>query len=88
MAEQGFIVSPRLAQSIAGNPELADFPAARAYFFIDGAPLEAGTRVLNLAYARTLRTVAAGGADAFYHGATSPPTSPPPCGARCATRAP
>ena len=68
LAEQGFIVSPRLAQSIAGNPELADFPAARAYFFIDGAPLEAGTRVLNLAYARTLRTVAAGGADAFYHG--------------------
>ena len=68
LAEQGFIVSPRLAQSIAGNPELADFPAARAYFFIDGAPLEAGTRVLNLAYARTLRTVAAGGADTFYHG--------------------
>ena len=68
LSEDGFIVSPRMAQSIAGNAELADFPAARAYFFVDGAPLDAGARRLNPAYAATLRTVAAGGADAFYHG--------------------
>ena len=68
LAERGFIVSPRMAGSIAGNADLADFPAARIYFFDDGAPLEAGTLLLNPAYGATLRTVAAGGADAFYHG--------------------
>ena len=68
LAEEGFIVSPRMAQSIAGNGDLADFPAARAYFFAGGVPLEAGARRLNPAYAASLRTIAAGGADAFYHG--------------------
>ena len=68
LAERGFIVSPRMAGSIAGNADLADFSAARIYFFDDGAPLEAGTLLLNPAYGATLRTVAAGGADAFYHG--------------------
>ncbi|MDP6590586.1 MAG: gamma-glutamyltransferase [Alphaproteobacteria bacterium] len=68
LADEGFIVSPRMAQSIAGNGDLADFPAARAYFFDGGAPLEAGARLRNPAYAASLRTIAAGGADAFYHG--------------------
>jgi gamma-glutamyltranspeptidase/glutathione hydrolase len=68
LAEAGFTVSPRLAESIAGNGDLADFPAARAYFFADGAPLSAGVLLRNPEYAATLRTVAAGGADAFYHG--------------------
>jgi len=68
LAERGFFISPRMAESLAGNADLADFPAARTYFFDDGAPLEAGTLLLNPAYAATLRTVAAGGADAFYHG--------------------
>lgn len=68
LAEHGFVVSPRMAESIAGNADLADFPAARVYFFDGDTPLEAGTLLLNPAYAATLRTVAAGGADAFYHG--------------------
>ena len=68
LAEHGFIVSPRMAESIAGNADLADFPAARTYFFDAGTPLEAGTLLLNPAYAATLRTIAAGGADAFYYG--------------------
>ncbi|MDP6476042.1 MAG: gamma-glutamyltransferase [Alphaproteobacteria bacterium] len=68
LADEGFIVSPRMAQSIAGNGDLADFPAAHAYFFDGGAPLEAGARLRNPAYAASLRTIAAGGADAFYHG--------------------
>ena len=68
LAEEGFIVSPRMAESIAGNADLADFPAARDYFFADGAPLKAGVRRDNAAYAATLRTIAAGGADAFYYG--------------------
>ncbi|MBT5781206.1 MAG: gamma-glutamyltransferase [Rhodospirillaceae bacterium] len=68
LAEEGFIVSPRMAESIVGNADLADFPAARDYFFADGAPLKAGVRRDNAAYAATLRTIAAGGADAFYYG--------------------
>jgi gamma-glutamyltranspeptidase/glutathione hydrolase len=68
LAEAGFIVSPRMAQSIAGNADLADFPAASAYFLAAGEPLKAGARRANPAYAATLRTIAAGGADAFYYG--------------------
>jgi len=68
LAEKGFIVSPRMAESIAENADLADFAAARIYFFDADTPLEAGTLLLNPAYAATLRTVAAGGADSFYHG--------------------
>ena len=68
LAEAGFTVSPRMAKSIAGNEDLADFPAARAYFYTGGEPLAAGTHLANPDYAATLRTVAAGGADAFYYG--------------------
>jgi len=68
LAEHGFVVSPRMAESIAGNADLADFRTARIYFFDGDTPLEAGTLLLNPSYAATLRTVAAGGADAFYHG--------------------
>jgi len=68
LAEEGFIVSPRMSGLIAGNADLADFPAARAYFFADGEPLQAGVWRDNPAYAETLRTIAAGGADAFYVG--------------------
>ena len=68
LAQAGFAVSPRMAELVAGNKDLADFPAARAYFFADGESLAAGTHLVNPDYAATLRTVAAGGADAFYYG--------------------
>jgi len=68
LAEIGFTVSPRMAQSIAVNKDLADFPAAYAYFYAGGEPLSAGTLLTNPDYAATLRTVAAAGADAFYFG--------------------
>lgn len=71
LAEGGFEVSARMAASIAGAEEkgLKAFPAARDYFFdADGAPLAAGVRLTNPAYAATLRVLAEGGADAFYGG--------------------
>ena len=71
LAEKGFLVSPRLAASIKGAAEkgLADFPAARAYFFdASGAPLAEGTTLSNLAFAETLDLIAKTGADAFYDG--------------------
>lgn len=69
-AQQGFIVSPRLAGSIAADAErLSRYPDTKAYFFNeDGSPLSAGQRLTNQKYADTLTTLAGNGADAFYNG--------------------
>jgi gamma-glutamyltranspeptidase/glutathione hydrolase len=69
LAESGFPVSARLAETIARTPLLAEIPQARAlYFDAKGAPLPAGSAVKNSAYARTLKRIAEGGAQAFYTG--------------------
>nr|WP_245479793.1 gamma-glutamyltransferase [Hansschlegelia zhihuaiae] len=69
LAEQGFDVSPRLAGQIAAAaPTLARDPAAASYFAPGGAPLRAGDRLMNPAYAETLKALRDGGADAFYDG--------------------
>ena len=68
LAEQGFDVSPRLHALIAAETRFRQ-PRIRSYFLqADGRPLAVGTRLRNPAYARTLRAIAAGGADAFYRG--------------------
>ncbi len=71
IARDGFHVSPRLAQSIAGAVDnLALFARAREFFLdADGAPLAAGHLLRNPRFAETLETIAAGGSAAFYHGA-------------------
>lgn len=70
LAEDGFTVSPRLAESVASGAErLAVFAPGADYFLPDGAPLTAGARLTNPDYADTLRQIAARGADAFYTGA-------------------
>ena len=70
LAEQGFSVSPRLSGMLAQEKHLATNPAARALFFDgDGKGLAVGTVLSNAAFARTLRTLAESGADAFYAGA-------------------
>lgn len=72
LADEGFIVSPRLAALIAfvgRNGDLMKDPAARAYFFdAAGNPLAAGTRLKNPAYAATLRTLQAEGGRALTYG--------------------
>lgn len=71
LAEDGFEVTPRMANSIARAKvwSLDKYPAARAYFFnADGSPRQAGDLLKNPAFAETLRMVATGGADAFYEG--------------------
>ncbi|MHA1522891.1 MAG: gamma-glutamyltransferase [Alphaproteobacteria bacterium] len=72
-AEAGFEVSPRLAASLAGAQKrgrgLDVFAAGKAYFYTaDGKTLPAGTVLRNPVFAQTLRTIATGGADAFYTG--------------------
>ena len=70
LAEQGFAVSPRLAQAIAADAErLSRDLGARALFFTpDGAPLPAGHMLRNPDLAETMRALAREGADALHHG--------------------
>lgn len=70
LAQQGFRVSPRLAQLIAGDEQrLGRFPATRNYFFDDqGRPLEAGHLLKNPDYAKSLKSIAEQGAKGFYQG--------------------
>ncbi|QUX93726.1 gamma-glutamyltransferase [Marinomonas sp. A3A] len=70
LAQEGFIVSPRLADAIKGSAErLSRYPETKAYFFnLDGTPLEAGSRLQNTQYYETLRFLATYGADEFYTG--------------------
>lgn len=69
-AEQGFLVSPRLAKllQIYQDGSLAKFAASKAYFYPDGQPLAAGHLLKNPAYAAVLRKIASEGTAGFYQG--------------------
>jgi len=73
LADQGFSVSPRLAQLIAKDQKrLSTYPDTKAYFFDqEGAPLKAGAVLKNPAFAQTLRLIAQKGPDVFYRGEIS-----------------
>lgn len=72
LAENGFEVSPRLAE-VLSSPRLRqitrldDHPVSAAYFYPNGQPLEAGMLRDNPAYAQTLRAIAEQGTDGFYN---------------------
>lgn len=70
LAEGGFAISPRLNTMISGDIGRLDTqPATRAYFFdAFGSPRATGTMLRNPDYAQSLRSIAEGGADAFYKG--------------------
>ncbi|HRO34047.1 MAG TPA: gamma-glutamyltransferase family protein [Brevundimonas sp.] len=69
LAREGFAVSPRLAGMIAATRGQARTRWADTYFTRpDGGRYQAGDMLKNPDYARTLRELAAGGPDAFYHG--------------------
>jgi gamma-glutamyltranspeptidase/glutathione hydrolase len=71
LAERGFPISPRLHTMIAGTAaRLCAQPAAAAYFLKPGTceAKEEGTLLQNPEFAATLRSLAAGGAKAFYSG--------------------
>ena len=71
LAEQGFVISPRLATLLneASAKTLRDDPAAAAYFFeADGTPRRAGTRLRNPELAAVLREIAERGSIALHEG--------------------
>ena len=69
LAEDGFPISPRLAQLVAHDPLLPGSPSARAYLFAaDGRPKPAGTLLRSPELAATLRAIASDGPRAFYSG--------------------
>ena len=73
LAEEGFVVSPRLA-GLLGNPRLRaavrldENPGSADYFYPDGEPLAEGDVRDNPEYAATMRAVAENGPSAFYTG--------------------
>lgn len=71
LADEGFIVSPRMSQGIAGVAARSGFtdPAARAYVLTpEGAPLPIGYLRKNPEYAATLRALAKDGPAALQRG--------------------
>lgn len=70
LAEDGFIVSPRLADMVSADAErLGRDPEAQDYFFPEGRALTSGQLHRNAAYAESLRSLAGNGVTPFYTGA-------------------
>jgi len=69
MADNGFLVGPRLANFVASSIPQASAPDMRAYFAKPGGgEVGAGDTLKNPAYASTLRRIAAEGPSALYKG--------------------
>ena len=70
LAREGFPVSAELAAGMSGShPRLLAYAETRRVYLKDGAlPYAAGEHLVLSDLARTLRLIAAGGADAFYRG--------------------
>jgi gamma-glutamyltranspeptidase/glutathione hydrolase len=69
LAENGFAVSPRLAELVAGEGQaLQADPETTAYFFPGGTAVAAGDTLTNPGYANVLRQLASQGSRAFYTG--------------------
>ncbi|MDR9414612.1 MAG: gamma-glutamyltransferase family protein, partial [Spiribacter sp.] len=68
LAEQGFEVTPRLADMLRIDLPLDAFEPMAGYFFPDGEPVSAGMTLTNPDLADTLTRIANRGAEAFYEG--------------------
>ena len=70
LAQNGFILSPRLHEVLDWVEGPERFPAFYHQFYtLDGTRKPVGTRLTNPALAQTLRVLARDGSDAFYRGA-------------------
>ena len=70
VAEQGFVVSPRLEKllSMRFNPGIHTLPEINNYFFPNGKSVKAGDILVNKKLANVYRSVAKEGIDVFYKG--------------------
>ncbi len=69
IADGGFPISEALADGIrSAKAKIEKFPSTTKIYFKDGKPLVMGDIVRNPDLARTLRTIAMQGPDAFYRG--------------------
>jgi gamma-glutamyltranspeptidase/glutathione hydrolase len=69
LAENGYLVSPRLARLLREDAFLKKDPVAAAYFYdAAGQPWPVGHLLKNPALADAMRQIADRGADAFYRG--------------------
>jgi gamma-glutamyltranspeptidase/glutathione hydrolase len=76
IADGGFPVTEALAGTIkSAQAKLARFPSSTRLYFKDGKPLEMGDVIKNPDLAKTLRAIAAGGAEPFYRGAIAKNTA-------------
>ncbi|MHB1222960.1 MAG: gamma-glutamyltransferase, partial [Gemmatimonadaceae bacterium] len=68
LAADGFVVDSSLHRSLRGDSALIGQFAGASVFLPGGQPLAVGSRLVQPALARTLRTIARDGAQAFYTG--------------------
>jgi gamma-glutamyltranspeptidase/glutathione hydrolase len=70
LAEQGFIVSPRLEKLVGMqfNPGISQLPEIKKYFFPNNIAVKAGDRLKNKKLAAVYRSLAKEGLMPFYHG--------------------
>ena len=68
LAQNGFPVSYVLANAIASDPLLCQFPTSRAIFTREGRPLQAGELLYQKDLARSFEAIVGGGRDVFYGG--------------------
>ena len=69
LADKGFLVTPEFARSIANSEEwIKRFPSTAKVYLPGGQVPQVGSLFVQADYARTLRQVAAKGADDFYTG--------------------
>ncbi len=69
LAQEGFIVSPRLARLVAmDQTRLSRYETTRNYFYPEGRPVQEGDLLKNLPFASTLSLIASSGIDPFYQG--------------------
>ena len=70
LAENGFVVSPRLEKllSMNFNPGIHSLPEINQYFFPNGKSVKAGDLLVNKPLAKVYRSIAKDGIDVFYQG--------------------
>ncbi|MBV7388561.1 gamma-glutamyltransferase [Pasteurellaceae bacterium TAE3-ERU1] len=69
LAEEGFVVSDTLGDTLASEEDiLGKWPASKAIFFKDGKPLASDDKLVQQDLANSIKLIAKEGAKAFYEG--------------------